>query len=61
MKSPVVEERDLALNFCNLLLHHHPEISLVDLVSYDLESRDLIQKTSMNKLWQAVNSVNEGS
>ena len=38
------EEKDLALNFCTLILDLKEEVTMNDLVQSCLKSRDLIQK-----------------
>ena len=55
MKSSVMEERELAINLCSLLLHHDPKLTMDDLVSFDLQARDVMNKSANNKIWQALN------
>ena len=57
MKSRKIEEREMAMNLCSLLLHHDPDLTMQDLVLYDLEARDLINKSANQKLWQAINHM----
>ena len=57
LKSSNQEETDLATNFSILLLHHDDKVTTSDLVGFDMESRDVLSKTEMKKVWQALNAV----
>lgn len=57
MKSKQVEEQGLAMNLCALLLHHDSEMTMVDLLGFDLQARDLLNKTANQKIWTAVNQI----
>ena len=57
LKSTNVEETDLACNFSILLLHHDDKVTTSDLVGFDLESRDVLSKTEMLKVWSVLNSI----
>ena len=59
MKSRQVEEQNLALNLCALLLHHDRELTMVDLLGFDLQARDLLNKTANQKIWTAVNQIDQ--
>ena len=59
MKSKVAEEREAAINLCTFLLHHIPKLETVDLVGHDLISRDILNKHSNEKFWQALNIVDK--
>lgn len=58
MKSSRQEERDMAMNLCSLLIHHDPKLTMDDLVSFDLQARDLMNKSANNKIWSALNQIN---
>ena len=47
----------LATNFSLLLLNHDESVTTSDLVGFDLESRDVLTKTEMKKVWQALNAI----
>jgi len=51
------ENVEIGANFCMLLLHHTPELTLHSLLKFDIESKDLILKRENNKLWGAINSL----
>ena len=51
LKSTSTEEYDSSLNLVSLLLHHDSKLSLVELVSYDLQARDSIYRNFNSKLW----------
>jgi len=57
LKSSNQEETNLATNFSILLLHHDDTVTTSDLVGFDLESRDVLSKTEMKKVWQALNAL----
>ena len=57
LKSSAQEETELATNFSLLLLNHDETVTTSDLVGFDLESRDVLTKTEMKKVWQALNSI----
>ena len=57
LKSALVEETELATNFALLLLNHDDTVTTSDLVGFDLESRDVLSKTEMKKVWQALNTI----
>ena len=47
MKSRNVEHQELATKLCSLLLNGDPELKIVDIVSLDVEARDIMNKKSM--------------
>ena len=57
LKGTKKEEVDLATNFCILLLHHDKHVTTSDMVGFDMESWDILSKTEMKKVWQALNAV----
>ena len=57
LKSSIDDETDLATNFSLLLLNHDESVTTSDLVGFDLESRDVLTKTEMKKVWQALNAI----
>ena len=44
LKSPNEEERELSLNFCIILLNEEAQVTLSDLVEYDMTTRDILTK-----------------
>ena len=47
----------LGVNMTQLLVHHREDLTLVDLVQYDVSARDVIQKRESLKVWEAINSI----
>ena len=44
LKSKSENEQELAIKLCSLLLNGDPELKIVDLVSLDIQARDMINK-----------------
>ena len=57
LKSSNPEERELSLNFCILLLHQEKKVTMSDLVQYDMETRDILSKGEMRKMWESMNEI----
>ena len=60
LKSTSKEERTIASDFCILLLHQEPKVTVTDLIQYDMESRDLLSKAEMVQVWKSINSIGTG-
>ena len=54
IKSADAEDRDKALELCNLILKSSPEAAQFNVVAHALEARDLTLKASLSKIWQAL-------
>lgn len=39
------------------LVHHSEEVTIVDLIKWDMDSKDLILKHESIKVWNAINGV----
>ena len=54
LKSPNEEERELSLNFCIILLNEEAQVTLSDLVEYDMTTRDILTKGQMKRMWETI-------
>ena len=53
------ETVELGINFSLLLLHHEPRVTMSDLVGYDFEARDKIEKRQVMKIWESINDLGD--
>ena len=49
----------MGINFSLLLLHHEPRVIMSDLVGYDFEARDKIEKRQVMKIWESINDLGD--
>ena len=47
--------REKTVNFCLLVLHHHPEFSMTDIFEFDIEARDILAKEMSRRVWESIN------